>query len=91
MNIYGFLSVLGINKFTKKIRKPNAVGNNELLDFLSRIPSDPQLVIFYTHILILQLTTFKDLIPVSSRSLRKATSHHTVRYIQSFEFIQIQN
>lgn len=30
----------GINKFTKKIRKPNAVDNNELADFLSRIPSD---------------------------------------------------
>ncbi|KAK2564508.1 Multiple C2 and transmembrane domain-containing protein 1 [Acropora cervicornis] len=30
----------GINKFTKKIRKPNAVDNNELMDFLSRIPSD---------------------------------------------------
>ncbi|XP_031559234.1 multiple C2 and transmembrane domain-containing protein 1-like isoform X2 [Actinia tenebrosa] len=33
----------GINKFTKKIRKPNAVDNNELADFLSRIPSDVQL------------------------------------------------
>jgi len=32
----------GINKFTKRIRKPNAVPNNELLDFLSRIPSDPE-------------------------------------------------
>ena len=34
----------GINKFTKKLRKPDAVGNNELLDFLSRLPSDPELV-----------------------------------------------
>lgn len=34
----------GINKFTKKIRKPNAVDNNELADFLSRIPSDVQIV-----------------------------------------------
>lgn len=34
----------GINKFTKKIRKPNAVDNNELADFLSRIPSDVQVV-----------------------------------------------
>ncbi|XP_071503823.1 multiple C2 and transmembrane domain-containing protein 1-like [Diadema antillarum] len=33
----------GINKFTKKIRKPHAIPNNELLDFLSRIPSDTQL------------------------------------------------
>lgn len=32
----------GINKFTKRIRKPNAIPNNELLDFLSRIPSDPE-------------------------------------------------
>lgn len=36
--------VLGINKFTKKLRKPDAVGNNEFLDFLSRIPSDPEIV-----------------------------------------------
>ena len=34
----------GINKFTKKIRKPNAVDNNELADFLSRIPSDVEIV-----------------------------------------------
>jgi len=33
----------GINKFTKKIRKPNAIPNNEALDFLSRVPSDPEL------------------------------------------------
>jgi len=33
----------GINKFTKKIRKPNAVDNNELADFLSRIPSDVEI------------------------------------------------
>ena len=34
----------GINKFTKRIRKPNAIPNNELLDFLSRVPSDPEVV-----------------------------------------------
>ncbi|CAL1542502.1 unnamed protein product, partial [Lymnaea stagnalis] len=34
----------GINKFTKKLRKPNAISNNELLDFLSRVPSDKELV-----------------------------------------------
>ncbi|XP_038070847.1 multiple C2 and transmembrane domain-containing protein 1-like isoform X2 [Patiria miniata] len=33
----------GINKFTKKLRKPHAIPNNELMDFLSRIPSDNQL------------------------------------------------
>ena len=37
-------SGLGINKFTKKLRKPHAVENNELLDFLSRVPSDVEKV-----------------------------------------------
>lgn len=32
----------GINKFTKKFRKPYAIDNNEVLDFLSRVPSDVQ-------------------------------------------------
>uniref|UniRef100_A0A8C8S7L1 Multiple C2 and transmembrane domain-containing protein 1 n=1 Tax=Pelusios castaneus TaxID=367368 RepID=A0A8C8S7L1_9SAUR len=36
--------VWGINKFTKKLRSPYAIDNNELLDFLSRIPSDVQVV-----------------------------------------------
>ncbi|KAM5300214.1 multiple C2 and transmembrane domain-containing protein 1 isoform 9-T9 [Ctenodactylus gundi] len=34
----------GINKFTKKLRSPYAIDNNELLDFLSRVPSDVQVV-----------------------------------------------
>uniref|UniRef100_A0A8B9L3Z8 C2 domain-containing protein n=1 Tax=Astyanax mexicanus TaxID=7994 RepID=A0A8B9L3Z8_ASTMX len=32
----------GINKFTKKLRKPYAIDNNEVMDFLSRVPSDVQ-------------------------------------------------
>lgn len=32
----------GINKFTKKIRNPNAIDNNELMDFLSRVPDNTQ-------------------------------------------------
>ncbi|KAI4535578.1 hypothetical protein MG293_014804 [Ovis ammon polii] len=36
--------VIGINKFTKKLRNPYAIDNNELLDFLSRVPSDVQKV-----------------------------------------------
>eukprot|EP00058_Branchiostoma_floridae_P016503 XP_002601991.1 hypothetical protein BRAFLDRAFT_82577 [Branchiostoma floridae] len=36
--------VWGINKFTKKLRNPNAIPNNELLDFLSRVPSDEELI-----------------------------------------------
>uniref|UniRef100_A0A8C6K436 Multiple C2 and transmembrane domain-containing protein 1 n=1 Tax=Melopsittacus undulatus TaxID=13146 RepID=A0A8C6K436_MELUD len=39
--------VWGINKFTKKLRSPYAVDNNELLDFLSRVPSDVQVVCIF--------------------------------------------
>ncbi|KAM4749038.1 multiple C2 and transmembrane domain-containing protein 2 [Rhinophrynus dorsalis] len=34
--------IWGINKFTKKLRNPYAIENNEFLDFLSRVPSDVQ-------------------------------------------------
>ncbi|XP_051981276.1 multiple C2 and transmembrane domain-containing protein 1-like [Xyrauchen texanus] len=34
----------GMNKFTKKLRDPYSIDNNELLDFLSRVPSDVQVV-----------------------------------------------
>ncbi|XP_072272248.1 multiple C2 and transmembrane domain-containing protein 1 isoform X2 [Pyxicephalus adspersus] len=37
----------GINKFTKKIRSPYTIDNNEILDFLSRVPSDVQLVQYH--------------------------------------------
>ncbi|XP_064336615.1 multiple C2 and transmembrane domain-containing protein 2 isoform X2 [Camelus dromedarius] len=36
--------IWGISKFTKKLRNPYAIDNNELLDFLSRVPSDVQKV-----------------------------------------------
>ncbi|XP_075063809.1 multiple C2 and transmembrane domain-containing protein 2 isoform X1 [Mixophyes fleayi] len=36
--------VWGINKFTKRLRNPYAIDNNEFLDFLSRVPSDVQKV-----------------------------------------------
>lgn len=39
-----WISVLGINKFTKKLRNPYSIDNNEVLDFLSRVPSDVQKV-----------------------------------------------
>ena len=35
---------LGVNKFSKKLRDPYMIDNNELLDFLSRVPSDVQVV-----------------------------------------------
>ncbi|XP_072324799.1 multiple C2 and transmembrane domain-containing protein 2-like [Scyliorhinus torazame] len=38
------LLIWGIHKFTKKIRNPYAIDSNELLNFLSRIPSDVQKV-----------------------------------------------
>ncbi|KAA0722887.1 Multiple C2 and transmembrane domain-containing protein 2 [Triplophysa tibetana] len=34
----------GIHKFTKKLRNPYAIDNNEVVDFLSRVPSDVQMV-----------------------------------------------
>ncbi|KAM9366890.1 multiple C2 and transmembrane domain-containing protein 2 isoform 2-T2 [Symphorus nematophorus] len=34
----------GINKFTKKLRNPYSIDNNEVLDFLTRVPSDVQKV-----------------------------------------------
>ena len=38
--------VWGINKFSKKLIRPNYVTNNELLDFLSRVPDDEELLDF---------------------------------------------
>ncbi|CDQ86473.1 unnamed protein product, partial [Oncorhynchus mykiss] len=34
--------IWGINKFTKKLRNPYAIDNNEILDFIKRVPSDVQ-------------------------------------------------
>ncbi|XP_056334371.1 multiple C2 and transmembrane domain-containing protein 2 isoform X2 [Danio aesculapii] len=34
----------GVNKFTKKLFNPYAIDNNEMLDFLKRVPSDVQKV-----------------------------------------------
>uniref|UniRef100_A0A673WNL9 Multiple C2 and transmembrane domain-containing protein 1 n=1 Tax=Salmo trutta TaxID=8032 RepID=A0A673WNL9_SALTR len=33
-----------VNKFTKKLRNPYLIENNEVLDFLSRVPSDVQMM-----------------------------------------------
>ncbi|RCN45613.1 C2 domain protein, partial [Ancylostoma caninum] len=38
------IMVWGINKFTKKLRNPHYIDNNEVLDYLSRIPCDKELV-----------------------------------------------
>ncbi|GFS05610.1 multiple C2 and transmembrane domain-containing protein 1 [Elysia marginata] len=55
----------GINKFTKKLRKPNAISNNELLDFLSRVPSDNEL---------LQYRELKPDVPANTATARKKRS-----------------
>lgn len=36
--------VWGVNKFGKKLVRPDTVTNNELMDFLSRVPSDEDLL-----------------------------------------------
>ncbi|GCB65600.1 hypothetical protein scyTo_0007753 [Scyliorhinus torazame] len=41
------LLVWGIHKFTKKLRNPLLIDNNEVLDFLSRVHSDMQMVHFH--------------------------------------------
>lgn len=35
--------IWGINKYTKRLRNPNYISNNELVDFLSRCPTNKQL------------------------------------------------
>ncbi|KAI2807989.1 Multiple C2 and transmembrane domain-containing protein 2 [Blomia tropicalis] len=36
----------GVNKFTKKFRAPHAINNNEILDFLSRVPDIEQKIMY---------------------------------------------
>lgn len=42
----------GIIKFTKRIIRPHVVTNNEVLDFLSRIPDDEELVINFSLVVL---------------------------------------
>lgn len=42
--IINFYEISGINKFSKKLRNPHYIDNNELLDFFSRVPSDKEVV-----------------------------------------------
>lgn len=43
----------GIIKFSKRIIRPHAVTNNEVLDLLSRIPDDEELVRLRTIFILL--------------------------------------
>lgn len=36
--------ISGINKFARKILRPHTIPNNEVLDLLSRVPDDEELV-----------------------------------------------
>uniref|UniRef100_H3D7T4 Multiple C2 and transmembrane domain containing 1 n=1 Tax=Tetraodon nigroviridis TaxID=99883 RepID=H3D7T4_TETNG len=56
--------VWGVNKFTKKLRNPYMISNNELLDFLSRVPSDVQV----------QTTGGFKISPAQSKASRKRIS-----------------
>ncbi|KAL6732874.1 hypothetical protein Aduo_003587 [Ancylostoma duodenale] len=49
------IMVWGINKFTKKLRNPHYIDNNEVLDYLSRIPCDKELVSNQYACLLLEL------------------------------------
>jgi hypothetical protein len=43
--LFRFLVIVwGINKFAKKLVRPEFEPNNELLDFLSRVPDDEELL-----------------------------------------------
>ncbi|KAM8876126.1 multiple C2 and transmembrane domain-containing protein 2-like isoform 2-T2 [Synchiropus picturatus] len=44
MSVRYIVLLWGVNKFTKKLRNPYSIDNNEVLDFLSRVPSDVQKV-----------------------------------------------
>uniref|UniRef100_A0A8C7IUK8 Multiple C2 domains, transmembrane 2b n=1 Tax=Oncorhynchus kisutch TaxID=8019 RepID=A0A8C7IUK8_ONCKI len=44
------LLVWGINQFTKKLRAPYAIDNNEVFDFLRRVPSDVHKVRVYRRL-----------------------------------------
>ena len=54
MNWLIIINFLGLNKFSKRLRNPHYVENNEITDFLSRCPTNQQLdewreLSSYTH------------------------------------------
>lgn len=40
------LMAWGVNKFTKKLRSPDVIPNNEVMDFLSRVPDNEEKVMY---------------------------------------------
>ena len=65
----------GTNKFTKKLLRPNALNNNELADFISRVPDNEELVINVNF-----LTRTYQL--VNWTSLNRKTSGNCLRKMQ---------
>lgn len=55
---HNYVLFLGIHKFTKKLRNPYAIENNEVMDFLSRVPSDVQMVIAINKLYFKYITFF---------------------------------
>ncbi len=55
---HNYVLFLGIHKFTKKLRNPYAIENNEVMDFLSRVPSDVQMVITINKLYFKYITFF---------------------------------
>ena len=47
----------GVNKFTRKLLRPHSIPNNELLDFLSRVPDVEDLVHSLLLLLIIIIIT----------------------------------
>ncbi|KAL4683933.1 hypothetical protein H8959_021627, partial [Pygathrix nigripes] len=69
--------VWGINKFTKKLRSPYAIDNNELLDFLSRVPSDVQVAVISVNKLVKWTQVFYN-VDLALRTNKKSTLQEAI-------------
>lgn len=69
----------GINKFARKIIRPHTVPNNEVLDLLSRVPDDMDLVRDWTHCLFVfhEATHTNKIVPPFKVAYRELRPHST--------------
>ncbi|EEB15778.1 conserved hypothetical protein [Pediculus humanus corporis] len=63
------IMMIGVNRFSRKLLRPHTIPNNEILDLLSRVPDDEDLVRYYN--LLKYLETFKELRPYTSGEMDK--------------------
>ncbi|GBN13813.1 hypothetical protein AVEN_15361-1, partial [Araneus ventricosus] len=70
-----------INKFTKKLRNPHAVPNNELLDFISRVPDDEDKVSVPTPAKHLHRVVVRA-VPMANSAISSCSAHRQTRYIE---------